>query len=811
MRILASVAAAVALLAAAPAALAHQGSPNFLSQINQVDPRRRRRHGQRAQPRRPAAAAEHQRRDVVIEGYSGEPYARIDADGTVVGQHRLRGLLHQRGARRAGRGAARRGLQGRAALEGDLADRPLRVARPPHALDGARATPSRSRTRTCARRCSTGRCRSQVDGRPGAITGTLFWTPLPSAGLPLGAIFAFAALVIVLCDRGDRRAAPRGRAAPGDGTGGLVIRALAAALAAARAAARGRERARHAARRRRPERGARAEAPRRRRSTLRFNEPVEAQFGAVRVFDSRGPRGPGRPRVPPGRPRRARSRCGCATGSATTATRSPTASSRPTRTRSRAASCSSSATRRRPPRPSADLLDDDGRAGHRHRVRRRPRGAVRGIALGARRADLPARLLAARPAASPRAQAPRGGRLGAFAAPAARAARWPPPRPARCRPRAALVLQGAVARRHVVLGRAERRAWWATCSAPASASGSLCWAAGRRARLAPGSVPVAPASWRDRAALPGDRLAALALPLAALALLPALGGHASVQSPVALLLPANVLHVIAMSAWLGGIAVLVLALRAATARLRGRGPHAAAGRRRRPLLGARRRRDRRAARLGHRPGRRRGPHASPTCSTPRSAAPCSLKIVLFAGDRRPRLDQPLPAAPRARPRRPRRARPRARRRPAAPHAARRARARRRRARRHRRARRLRAVDRREHRPVLDRPPTIGPARLEMTVDPARVGPNEMHLYLFDRAAGRQYRRPPRSSRSRAELPEKRIAPIELDADQGRPGPLRGLRRDVRRGRRLDARGRRACRDFDEFRRSSRCRSADYGL
>ena len=37
-RILAWVAAAAALLAAAPAALAHQGSPNFLSQVNAITP-----------------------------------------------------------------------------------------------------------------------------------------------------------------------------------------------------------------------------------------------------------------------------------------------------------------------------------------------------------------------------------------------------------------------------------------------------------------------------------------------------------------------------------------------------------------------------------------------------------------------------------------------------------------------------------------------------------------------------------------------------------------------------------------------------
>jgi copper transport protein len=66
---------------------------------------------------------------------------------------------------------------------------------------------------------------------------------------------------------------------------------------------------------------------------------------------------------------------------------------------------------------------------------------------------------------------------------------------------------------------------------------------------------------------PGPWLAALALPLAWLVCLPALGGHASVQEPVAVLLPANVLHVLAASAWIGGIAVLVFALPTATRRL----------------------------------------------------------------------------------------------------------------------------------------------------------------------------------------------------------------------------------------------------
>lgn len=62
-------------------------------------------------------------------------------------------------------------------------------------------------------------------------------------------------------------------------------------------------------------------------------------------------------------------------------------------------------------------------------------------------------------------------------------------------------------------------------------------------------------------------VAALILPLAVLVAAPALGGHASTQGPVALLLPLVVLHVLAMSAWAGGLATLLLAVPAATTRL----------------------------------------------------------------------------------------------------------------------------------------------------------------------------------------------------------------------------------------------------
>jgi copper transport protein len=65
-------------------------------------------------------------------------------------------------------------------------------------------------------------------------------------------------------------------------------------------------------------------------------------------------------------------------------------------------------------------------------------------------------------------------------------------------------------------------------------------------------------------ALDRRALAALALPAVFLAISPALGGHATTQHPVALLAPLDVIHVVAMSAWVGGLIALVIAVPAAT-------------------------------------------------------------------------------------------------------------------------------------------------------------------------------------------------------------------------------------------------------
>jgi copper transport protein len=56
----------------------------------------------------------------------------------------------------------------------------------------------------------------------------------------------------------------------------------------------------------------------------------------------------------------------------------------------------------------------------------------------------------------------------------------------------------------------------------------------------------------------------IGIPLVYLCLCPALSGHGSSQSPVALNFPVNAIHVAAMATWLGGLAALLLVLPAAT-------------------------------------------------------------------------------------------------------------------------------------------------------------------------------------------------------------------------------------------------------
>jgi copper transport protein len=263
------------------------------------------------------------------------------------------------------------------------------------------------------------------------------------------------------------------------------------------------------------------------------------------------------------------------------------------------------------------------------------------------------------------------------------------------------------------------------------------------------------------------RVAPLFVPLAFIALEPALSGHPSTQSPVALLFPANVLHVAAMSIWVGGLASLVLVLPAATRELEA--PE------RSRLIAATLARFSPVALLcvavilltGIGQAYAYVRHFDNLLDTAYGRA-VLIKFVLLAG-----LLIPLGAYNRYRsvPRLERIARG-----GEAPGRA---------------GLLLRRALRSEvalvvivlgvtaalagYAPATAVQPgpfsssaALGPAELEVTVDPARVGSNQVHLYLFDAKSGAQLTRIKELDVS-ATLPDKSIGPLRLEPQRAGPG------------------------------------------
>jgi copper transport protein len=69
---------------------------------------------------------------------------------------------------------------------------------------------------------------------------------------------------------------------------------------------------------------------------------------------------------------------------------------------------------------------------------------------------------------------------------------------------------------------------------------------------------------------------------------------------------------------------------------------------------------------------------------------------------------------------------------------------------------------------VTREATVGPAHLQVTADPATVGPNQLHLYLFDHHTGAQFTAA-KEVTATAELPAQQIAPIPFDVRRAGPG------------------------------------------
>ena len=199
MRILTHAAAAVALLLAAPVALAHQGSPNFLSQVNRITP---------AVDGVTVTVLNRDDRlllqntsgeDVLVKGYSEEPYARIDADGTV--SVNTDSEAYYINDERDGKVEVPPDADSKGEPRWEEVSRSGRFEWHDHRMHWmSEADPEAVKDEDVRTKIFDWQVPLEVGGQEAAIAGTLFWTPVASAsGVPLPAILAGAAVVILLC------------------------------------------------------------------------------------------------------------------------------------------------------------------------------------------------------------------------------------------------------------------------------------------------------------------------------------------------------------------------------------------------------------------------------------------------------------------------------------------------------------------------------------------------------------------------------------------------------------------------------------
>jgi hypothetical protein len=191
-------AALLVVLAAAPAALAHEGNPNFLSQVDAITPPT---DGVTVEVlNRDDRLLLHNTsgEDVVIEGYDEEPYARLRADGTV--EVNTRSPAYYINEDRFANVKTPDGIDGTGTPQWKQISKTGRFEWHDHRFHWmGKTTPPQVKDESVRTKVFDWKVPVEIGGTRGSIGGTLFWTPLPGGGPPLAAIFVGAGLLIACC------------------------------------------------------------------------------------------------------------------------------------------------------------------------------------------------------------------------------------------------------------------------------------------------------------------------------------------------------------------------------------------------------------------------------------------------------------------------------------------------------------------------------------------------------------------------------------------------------------------------------------
>jgi hypothetical protein len=213
------VLSALALALFPAAALAHEGNPHYRSVVSNVSP---------AVPGIDVSVLNFDDRlllhntsgkDVLILDYKNQPYAQLKADGTVqVNKNSEAFYLNED---RTGESSVPPNLPKTPAWS--TVSRSSRFEWHDHRMHWMGKTdPPNLKDKSVKTKIDDWTVPMEVDGQKATIAGTLTWVPTESSSLPIGAIFAFAALVIVLLLVVFFIRRRRGDAAPSSDTQGPV-------------------------------------------------------------------------------------------------------------------------------------------------------------------------------------------------------------------------------------------------------------------------------------------------------------------------------------------------------------------------------------------------------------------------------------------------------------------------------------------------------------------------------------------------------------------------------------------------------------
>jgi hypothetical protein len=195
LRLIAAVSALIAL-AAAPAANAHQGNPNYRSVVERVLPKVP---GLRLQVLNLDDRLELQNttgKTVTVQGYQGEPYARVLGDGTVEVNHNSPAFYLNDSRTSTGKVPAN--AKPGAAPDWQLVDRAGRFQWHDHRIHWMSSIPPQQvKDKSKRTKVFDWKVPVQVGTQKASIDGTLFWQPKPGGGIPTGALIALVALALL--------------------------------------------------------------------------------------------------------------------------------------------------------------------------------------------------------------------------------------------------------------------------------------------------------------------------------------------------------------------------------------------------------------------------------------------------------------------------------------------------------------------------------------------------------------------------------------------------------------------------------------